>query len=92
MTGTDHHSTGPGLYTLLSTAGSVKAWGDSQSTGHYRDKQQAGLGGGEWEARSTLPSHCVARFTDFTVSKIAGWIHTEVKLIVLELVKASGCS
>ena len=45
--------------------------------------------GGEWEARSTLPSHCVARFTDFTVSKIAGWIHTEVQLIVLQLVKGS---
>ncbi len=66
LTATDHHSTGPGVFTPLSAAGAAESRGAMQSTGPYRDKQRS---------RMRAPHQRHVPHSSITPSSRVHWLH-----------------
>lgn len=66
LTATDHHSTGPDVFTPLSAAGAAESRGALQSTGPYRDKQRS---------RMRAPHQRHVSHSSITRSSRVHWLH-----------------
>ncbi len=66
LTATDHHSTGPDVFTPLSAAGAAESRGAMQSTGPYRDKQRS---------RMRAPHQRHVPHSSITRSSRVHWLH-----------------